>query len=336
MLAVYSKEYAILVVPLLVIITDIFYGNFPSKVWSYIAYAIPLAAYLPMRMSALSGLTSVRLELSFMEPMARILTSLKTLFIDIRILLLPYDMHFGRTTKVERDIFSSPEAFLTVLGLAALAAAFVFAFRRFYARPTEAARGTLFGVAWFFLAMLPLVNIFPLQAFLADNWLYVSSIGIYLLMAIPFDRIYRLSIASHVFYRAAILAVVLALLSCYAYGTVERNRDYQDPIKFYLSNAVRRPTVKFYGAIAELYSRKQDYENSAKYARKAVLVNEIYPSKDVFKAYYNLGWACLKLGQYTESEKAFAKVVASDEYELKDNAAKALDYARRMMKNGAK
>lgn len=336
LLAIYSKEYAILTVPLLVVATDIFFGKFPARLWSYAVYALPLALYLPMRLSALKGLTSLRLELSYMEPVTRILTTLKTLFIDIRILLLPYDMHFGRTTKIEKGLLYSPESLLTVIALISIAAAFVFFFRRYRARPTSGARAVLYGTAWFFLAMVPLMNIFPLQAFLADNWLYLSSVGIYLAAAVPVDGLLRVSVRSHFAYRAAILTVLAAVISCYAYGTVARNRDYLDPVKFYLSNAERRPTVKFYGAVAELYSRNKDYENAAKYARVAVRVNEIYPSKDVYKAYYNLGWAALKLGNYGESEKAFLEVVSSDEVGLKDSASKALEFVRRKLNEQAK
>ena len=37
-----------------------------------------------------------------------------------------------------------------------------------------------FGCAWFALAMLPVSNLVPLDAFMAEHWLYVPSMGLFM------------------------------------------------------------------------------------------------------------------------------------------------------------
>ena len=328
--AVYSKEYSILVLPLILFLYNVVFERYIlSKARIIFFYAIPLFLYFPMRIQALSGLTSRSLELAGLGLFPRVLTSLKTLFIDVRILFLPYDLHFARTTKVEHSLFGSIYLVLTILGFA-LMVFFLKSLHKKWQNEKKLESGMIFfGILWFFISMIPLLNIVPLQVFHADNWLYFSSIGMYLAAVSISYYIWRLGSKKRALFRSVFSILVCFVFLCYGFMTVKRNEDYRGAIKFYLSNLKWRPSVKFYKTLAGKYGEKGDYNNALKYSKKAIETNEFYPSKDVIPAYYNLGISYMNLGRYNEAEEAFEKVMMSDSESLKENTKVYLKHIKK-------
>ncbi|NQU95956.1 MAG: glycosyltransferase family 39 protein [Candidatus Omnitrophica bacterium] len=328
--AVYSKEYAILVVPCILFLYNIISDRkIIFKIKPYIFYILPLALYLPMRMHALTGLTSRTLELSTINLLPRLLTSLKTLFIDIRILFLPYDLHFGRSTKVEYSIFGSPYSILTILGLVLVTCALRRMYKKWKIEKNTESGIIFFGISWFFASMIPLLNVFPLQVFHADSWLYFSSIGVYIAFAAAINYIWQLLSKKSALFRNVLCILICFMFLYYGYTTVRRNEDYQSEIKFYLSSVKWRPSVKFYRVIGGLYGKKGDYNNAVKYLQKAIEVNKTYPSPEVTAAYYNLGITYMRLSEYKKAEETFEKVMMSNDESLKKETAKYLLYIKR-------
>ncbi|MCX5680491.1 MAG: tetratricopeptide repeat protein [Candidatus Omnitrophica bacterium] len=320
--AIFAKEYAILVLPLLVFLYNaVFKKEHIGKIYIYLSYFAVLALYLPLRLHALSGLTPYNLELYHIGMLPRVFTSLKTLFIDIRILLVPFDLHFARTTTVENSIFSSPYATLTALGLVATGCFLGYLYKK-YKHENDITCGMIFfGISWFFLSMAPLLNIMPLQVFHSENWLYLSSIGIYLAAVSVISAGLRICINRNApVFRNVILLIISFVLLCYGYTTFKRNQDYGDTVRFYLSNLKWRPNVKFYRVLSGIYGSKNDLDNAIKYSRKAIEVNEIYPSPEVAGAYYNMGLTYMNLRKYREAKEAFLKVMIFNDEGLKKSA----------------
>ena len=77
-----------------------------------------------------------------------------------------------------------------------------------------------------------------------------------------------------------------------------------------------------------LYGEKGDFDNALKYLKKALEINELYPSTEVASAHYNLGVTYLRLSKYKEAEEAFNKVMMSDDESLKKEAQANLTYIR--------
>lgn len=327
--AVYSKEYAAFAVPALIFLYNtVFDSKNVFKTKRYAPYLLSLVLYIPARMGALSGLTPRSLELSRISLFSRVFTSLKTLFIDIRILLLPYDLHFGRTTGVERSLFGSPYAVLVTIGVVAIAFILYHLYRKWRRERSVSAAAVFFGVSWFLVSMLPLVNIVPLQVFHSDNWLYFSSVGVYMVFAAALNYLSRILPKRSALGRYIFSAFLCIILILYGTATIRRNDDYRDKIKFYLSSLRWRPNVKFYRAVGALYGEKGDYGNAVKYLEKAIEVNKLYPSEEVTAAYYNLGVTYMRLSMYKEAEDAFDSVMISDNELLKKGAGEQLLYLK--------
>jgi len=325
--ALYSRETSGIVVPLLIALYEVVFMAEKARSFmltNIIPYIAAFLLYLPMRGAALHNILPQKLELAGIDMVSRVLTSLKTLFIDIRIIALPYDLHFGRSTGVERSIFTSPSAFVTAIGIVIAGYIVFICYKKWKASRGWTYGVILFGTLWFFMSMVPLLNIVPLQVFHSDSWLYMPSIGIYMiffaLLRLVWQSITRISRVLGV----VVILFVSAAYLLYGYATIKRNEDYKDEIKFYLSSVQWRPNVKFFMVIGGLYGQRGDYDAAVKYLRKAIETNEIYPSYEVIPAYYNLGITYLKIAEYDKAREAFEKVMLSGSTSLKREAEKHL------------
>jgi len=314
--AIYSKEIAIIILPLILVIYNIISDKEKTyRPRSYIFHAAALALYFPQRLAALDGLVPRALELSRLDIFPRVFTSIKSLFIDVRMLLFPYDLHFGRTTDVESSIFGSIYSILTVAGIILAAYMLRLMYKRWQEKKDAGSAQIFFGISFFLVTMAPLLNIVPLQVFHSDNWLYLPAVGIYLAF-IAFVKSLITSKQSLAKGMAPILTI--AALFYYGHTTIERNKDYQDEIRFFLSSLEKRPSVKFCRTVGALYGERGDYEKSIKYLNMAVETNKIYPAKEEAElAYFNLGITYMNLGKYKEAKESFEKVLISTNVELR-------------------
>jgi len=138
----------------------------------------------------------------------------------IRLLLAPVGLHMEYGNRL--FAWSDPAV---ISGIAMTVLLITLAFAR---RNARAGDGIFcFSVLWFFTALLPYSNILPMNAYMAEHWLYVPSFGFFLIAAkwssgLMEGRFRRLS-------AAAVIFVVLA----YSAMTVAQNRYWSDPIRFY-------------------------------------------------------------------------------------------------------
>jgi len=86
-----------------------------------------------------------------------------------------------------------------------------------------------FGLWWFILTLLPVSGIFPLNATVAEHWLYVPCVGFFLAIValVPFRR------------STAILGLIA--LAALTTRTILRNQDWQDAITFYTRTKQQAP-----------------------------------------------------------------------------------------------
>ncbi len=103
--------------------------------------------------------------------------------------------------------------------------------------------------------MIPLLNIVPLQVFHSDSWLYLPSIGIYMVFFALLRLVWQKSAHIHKVLGVFILLFISAAYLVYGYATIKRNEDYRDEIKFYLSSVQWRQNVKFFMVIGGLYGQ---------------------------------------------------------------------------------
>lgn len=83
-------------------------------------------------------------------------------------------------------------------------------------------------IGWFFITLLLQSNIYLLNAYMAEHWLYLPSIGFFLILSSSLNYLYqnkKLIIFS--------LSIIIALLTFFSALTIKQNRYWRAPLIFY-------------------------------------------------------------------------------------------------------
>lgn len=211
----------------------------------------------------------------------------------IRLLILPFDLHMEYGWKLFS--WTNPKA---ILGLFLLIAVIIYGLKQRNSRQI-----VFFSLFWFFLTLLPVSNIYPINAYMAEHWLYLPSIGFFLLLASGARLLYQNR-------RMRLLSVVCgsSLLVFYAYLTVRQNFLWQNPIAFYERTLRYTPkSAKTMNNLGNAYQDAGRYEEAILQYKKAI---ETDP--DSKKSYFNLASAYKKNGQRDEAIALYKKSIEID------------------------
>jgi hypothetical protein len=152
-------------------------------------------------------------------------------------------------------------------------------------------RWRLFGVAWFGLAFLPISNLIPLNAEVAEHWIYLASIGFLIFLAgVVIELPARLQVAA-----AWLLVAAIAGLGA---RTAVRSADWVDAETFCVRTvADGGATPRILSALASIYGQRGDYQKQEQILRKMLVqFPEFTPAR------MNLGICLSHLGRKDEAE----------------------------------
>jgi Tfp pilus assembly protein PilF len=180
--------------------------------WAIVARCVPFIA-VAVGYGILRSLVVARAvtrETSVLSLGARLLTLPEVVVTYLGLLVAPVHLHMERSLSPASPGEPGTWAALVLL-LAAGAAAIVL---------RRSAWPVAFGIAWFAVALLPVSNVVPLATFLAEHWLYVPSIGLFLAAGWTLTRVGPA--------RRTRLAMLALLVAVYGARTVRRNADWRD------------------------------------------------------------------------------------------------------------
>ena len=188
--------------------------------------------------------------------------------------------------------------YLSVIGSAAIAFGAMLCLKS-----AEGRRLRVFGALWFIVAFLPISNLFPLNAQVAEHWIYLASIGY-----LSFLAGCALLLAPRWRNAAACAAVV----SVFALGvrTAIRAADWCDPATFYARTIEDGGgTPRIFGNLAGTYAKRGDFPKQEEILRRTLA---IFP--DFTPARINLGICLVNQGRAVEAEEFlnFAKPAADE------------------------
>ena len=235
----------------------------------------------------------------------RVLLMLRALGDYASLIFFPSKLHMERivSTSVEYRSFDLWEKairfeYLSLLGLTVLAG---FGYAAWSKLPGQRLR--IFGIVWFMLGFLPISNLFPLNAQIAEHWIYMASFGFLLLIggcvvALP-KRFYPVA-------AALVSAGVLAL----GVRTSFRAQEWADPEVFFKQTiAAGGSSARVNLNLAHVYSNRGEHVKAEQVLRETIQRFPDYPNARI-----NLGINLLKQGRAQEAEP-FLKFnkAASDE-----------------------
>ena len=129
-----------------------------------------------------------------------------------------------------------------------------------------------FWLGWFFISLLPVLNIVPLVILRADRYMYLPAIGFFYLVS------WRLWGKSQGEYRPfrlpMILSCFLLIAGTYAFLTLERNKLWKDPIIFWGETLKKYPqSVTPYKYIGGMYADRGKNDLAISYYQEGLREN---------------------------------------------------------------
>jgi len=216
--ALLSKESS-LILPFLILL---YHYTFRKRIQvpSFSLITASACAYIMARITVLRYLLEsehIRNALPYPERVAGFLMAMTHY---VRLLVIPVHLHME---YIERTFsFSRPEA---LIGSALLVSALLCVW--FLRKVRNVA---FFSITWFLLALMPNANIlFPVNAYMAEHWLYVPSVGVFLLVSHAYMRLFR----THGPLRAVSVASLCAVILIFSFLTMRQNRTWREPVAFY-------------------------------------------------------------------------------------------------------
>lgn len=285
--ALFSKEYSV-ILPFLILL---YHGIFRVKVRSAARiwlFAFVTVSYLTLRFIISRPLAG---SLSFLgSAAARVPGFFAAIANYIRILFVPADLHMEYGSGLFGFNDQAPLA-----GLLMTAALFFLWSMR---RKNKIIR---FAVPWFFLTLLPVSNIYPMNAYMAEHWLYLPSISFFLLLGSAINSAYK--IRPH---RPAAILCLGVIIAGYSYLTVTQNFRWADPIEFYRMTIGYAPaSARLYGNLGTEYSGMGLGAEAMDSYKKAISTDPSYTI-----AYNNLGTEYKNVGDYARAKRLYEKAIA--------------------------
>jgi len=295
-LALLSKEMAAMApVYMMLIILILDDGRLKQKTRNLkiiLPYAAVLCVYLLLRLTVLNfSKESMTFATVTIPPFSvRALTACKAVFLYFRYLLLPAGFHMEMSVPYVRTL-SDPTALIAVFGILGLAGLI------WYIKDRN--RLILFGLAWFFIGLIPVLNLFPINAVFAVHWMYLPSIGIFFAIALWLWNL--IGKKSTLAYTALVTILCLAL----SFMTFLKNREWKNAETLYENILKHSKTARIYVNRGNAASRERKFDEAIEYYNKAL---EIAPKQT--EVYVNLGYIYNSQGEFKKAEKSLSKAIA--------------------------
>ena len=236
------------------------------------------AIYALLRVTLLKGLFSdVTVTSTFLQRIPGFFVAITTY---AKLLILPINLHTAYGVKL-----------FSMMDPRAVFGALIFGALLIYAVRKKQADGLVtFSILWFFVALIPQSNLYPLNAYMAEHWLYIPSIGFFLLLAKAISR-WRV--------------FVVIFVAFYTILTINQNSYWKDPLTFYTRTLKYAPDD--YGEHVNLgltYVELGRMTDARRAFERSLEINPRYAD-----GHYNLGKLEYERGEWEASIALFEKAV---------------------------
>ncbi len=289
-LSLLAKETAMVFI-LLVVLYDYYFVLKVNKSkavnmwWSYLPLVMISGLYLLLRTQVLGQVTQRGWWGGSLW--YNMLTMSKSFYYYLKVLIMPWKLTVDYVLDIAVGIWDP----LVLAGLCSAVALIVLALKI-----SRREKLISFGLFWFLIALLPVSNIIPLQALLAERFLYLPLVGMSLAVAVPLGRLLPESRQSN---RKKLWGCLLVTVLLFFYGvrSIQRNMDWYDDYTLWSSTVRTSPeSPRAHFALGQVYYKKGDYPLAIEEYRKALALNP-----NVAELYNVLGLAYEKSQSWAEA-----------------------------------
>jgi tetratricopeptide (TPR) repeat protein len=170
----------------------------------------------------------------------------------------------------------------------------------------------LFFVCWFFLGIGLHLQIFPLDATVADRWFYFPIAGLLGMLGLLL-KIYKVN-----FRNKNAITLTLIVLTILAMRTFVRSFNWRDNLRLALNDVeISKEAYGLENVIAVEFLKQGRFEEAKVYAERSIV---IYPNT---QNYNTLGLIDFWLGDYPKAKENYLKALSfGDRYKVYDNLAR--------------
>ncbi|MCM8790455.1 MAG: tetratricopeptide repeat protein [Candidatus Omnitrophica bacterium] len=290
MAALLSRENS-LIFPVLILVYHYVFRR-KARLSVFLPLLIMTAAYIFLRTQVLIHL----LPEFNVKPATTVLDRLPRFFVAVtrymKLLVAPLNLHMEYGNKIFK--MSEPAA---VAGAAIFFGGIIFAIT---GRRLE--KGLLsFSVLFFAAALVPVSNVYPIGAYMAEHWLYLPSIGFFLLVAWAFRKI-----CSYRYLKAIGVVAFVSVVACCLYLTIMQNSYWKDPVEFYERTLMFSPeSIRANNDLAIAYEKMGKHQDAIEIYRELIKIDPRQPD-----VYVNLGAVYVVTGQTDYAIAACEKAIA--------------------------
>jgi len=221
----------------------------------------------------------------------RLLTFTKIIFIYLRLLLFPYPLHMERDTALAQNLTSVWPWLLIIL----ISSILGLGYYEFLKKKTS---WIWFGLIWFFICLVPVSGIIPINGLLYEHWLYLPMIGFYIVIFRTITIIFG-EIARKI-NQPLTLYPLLLITSLYILLTLRQNWIWRNPISFYEYQLQYSVSARMLNNLAMAYSDQKNPQKAIEYYQKAIAFSDAYP-----QTHHNLANAYLDLFELEKAKQEF-------------------------------
>jgi tetratricopeptide (TPR) repeat protein len=158
-----------------------------------------------------------------------------------------------------------------------------------------------FGIAWFFITVLPVCHIIPHHEMMAEHYLYLPSVGLCLVAALTGER--SLAKGGHTLLLTGCFLTVVALFSLRIW---DRNRDWSDSLTLYEKTVKTAPQcARAHNDLGNALTRAGRLEEAASAFKQALAIKP-----DFADARNNLGIVYTRSGDVDAAITEYKRVLA--------------------------
>lgn len=301
-LSILSKEIG-MILPLFLILYMFTFLNRSERAKLYsliVPYVIVFLIYFIMRNTILdfSGVAPSTTMAKF-NLYIRMLTTCKVVCVYLFLLLMPFGLHMERKVGVATSL-GNPEVFIAmivILGIAVM----IYLLRKKSCK-------AFFACLWVFIGLFPVSNIVPINSFIAEHWLYLPAIGVYMIIGLSVAHFFYKSLpslASNII-RALIVFLLISLFLFFGILTFERNKDWKDGVTFFKNTLKYSPNnARLHLNFGNVYSNNGQNEDAMREYKKALELQPAYA-----EAYSNIASIYLSQGDYKTVREYLEKALS--------------------------
>lgn len=169
----------------------------------------------------------------------------------------------------------------------------------------EKNKKVFFWLSFFFVSLLPTLTPLKIAWIVAERYVYLGSIGIFVAVAIFFDWFFEKIKKKNEQYKYIAIAFFAIIILALSARTIIRNMDWKNEDTLWISTAKTSPSGQnIHNNLGDVYARQGNMEKSVEEFKKAIEINPRYAD-----AYHNLANDYHDMGQIDLAIKNYQKAL---------------------------